>query len=265
VYGFTWRDTISGQSGAGTTPAGTESFFYVNGYSSSHTVVVSIGGTQQTKATNSTNLCTTKVTVEKRVEGVTAPAGQRFPFEISGETGFGATFDLAGGESREFTVPGTIAAGSIALGQPYPGGYAYRVRELDSFGATVEATNSDFTASKDGKYVATFINRFGVTPSPTPGPQPSPSPQPAPTEADLVLRKTVTPARGNVGDVFSFTVTVTNRGPAPRPTSSGRSRRVRRRPGCRSRSWASRLARRDLQTRRGRSAAASRRSRPERR
>ena len=168
---YAWRDQVGGEIGAGTAPAGTDTFFYVKDQNRSHTIVVTIGGGQLVKATNTTNLCTTKVSVAKTVEGATAPAGQRFPFEISGSTGFNEKFDLAGGESREFTVPATIDAGSIPLGQPYPGGYAYQVRELESFGATVEATNTDFTASKDGKYVASFINRFDdVVPTPTPSP-----------------------------------------------------------------------------------------------
>lgn len=232
---YSWVDFGTAQEGGGKAPEKTDTYFYVNGANRGHTVVLKIGDQRLTKATNTTNKCQSAVTTTKAVEGADAPGGT-WPFELKGTSGaseriFDGQFELGDGESNSQKVPGTIEKGSFPIDSPYPGGYSYHVREVDARGATVEATNTDFVASKDGKNVASFVNRYPdapiptptptpePTPPPEPGPGPEPGPQPVPVAPgpgtiDLAVTKDVSPARARTGEVFTFTVTATNLGPA---------------------------------------------------
>lgn len=75
---FTWRDANSSQTGSGTAPAGTQTYFPVADGGSPHTIVITFSnGVSKPKATNRVP-CQGTATVTKRVAG-TAPAGASCP------------------------------------------------------------------------------------------------------------------------------------------------------------------------------------------
>ena len=209
---FSWRDTQSGQSGSGTAPAGTDTFFGVQNAESLHVIIVFIRDVPHLRITNARD-CSGTLTVTKEVLGDLEPPGASYRVHVAGDSGFEATATLTGGGSQSFTVPGTIATRSAPIGQT-PGGYVYTISELDGLGANVSVTPDTLTFNAAGTKTSAVVNQFGAPPPipPTPGPIP-PTPGP-PGTADLVLRKDVAPVNARVGDVVTYTVRVENKGPA---------------------------------------------------
>ncbi len=220
---FAWIDPQSGQSGGGTAPAGTDTFFGVQNAERLHVIIVGIGGVARVRTTNARD-CSGTLTVTKEVLGDFEPPGASYRVHVAGDSGFEATATLTGGGSQSFTVPGTIATRSAPIGQP-PGGYVYTISELDGLGANVSVTPDTLTFNAAGTKTSAVVNQFGALPPfpPIPPDPPGPPiPPDPPGTADLVLRKDVAPANARVGDVVTYTVRVENEGPATAAAVTGR-------------------------------------------
>jgi uncharacterized repeat protein (TIGR01451 family) len=213
-----WFDQVSGQGGPLTLVGQQDTFFAVANGSQRHTILLIVDGqTVSTKATSTTS-CQGRLTITKTVAGP-GPPGASWPIEIRGDNGFEQTVSVGAGGSATVTVPGTIGTGSVLQGQ-VPGGYTYAARELDTLGAVVTGPSGFVTVNSSASFTLPFTNTFGTTPPPQPPEPPGPfppnpiiPPTPGAPTADLKLVKSIVPTRGRVGDVFTFTVRVTNRGP----------------------------------------------------
>ena len=211
---FSWTDTQSGQSGSGTAPAGTDTFFGVQNAERLHVIIVFIRDVPHVRITNA-RACRGTLTVTKEVLGDLEPPGASYRVHVAGDSGFEDTATLTGGGSQSFNVPGTIATRSAPIGQP-PGGYVYTISDLDGLVANVSVTPDTLTFNARGTKTSAVVNQFGALP-PIP-----PDPPDPPGTADLVLRKDVAPADARVGDVVTYTVRVENEGPATAVAVTGR-------------------------------------------
>ena len=208
---FSWTDTQSGQSGSGTAPAGTDTFFGVQNAERLHVIIVFIRDVPHVRITNA-RACRGTLTVTKEVLGDLEPPGASYRVHVAGDSGFEDTATLTGGGSQSFNVPGTIATRSAPIGRP-PGGYVYTISELDGLGANVSVTPDTLTFNARGTKTSAVVNQFGALP---------PIPPDPPDAADLVLRKDVAPADARVGGVVTYTVRVENEGPATAVAVTGR-------------------------------------------
>jgi choice-of-anchor A domain-containing protein len=230
----TWSDRDSAQTGAFSSPAGTDTFFDVLDGNTVHHIVVTSGSTTLEQAT-STRKCAGTITLRKLVTGPAATAGP-WRIVIAGDNGFSTTRDLVDGGQATVEVPGGYQAGTVPIGQ-VAGGIRYKISEADPLGALASVDKPLVTITDGQSEAVTVSNAYPdveppeppVPPEPPTPPQPvlppgPPGPLPGPDlvlaaslagGADLAITESISPRKTTVGDDVTVTVRVRNNGPLP--------------------------------------------------
>jgi hypothetical protein len=231
-YPVTWRDRDSGQTGAFTAKAGTDTFFDVLDGDTVHRIVVTSGSTTVEQATT-TRSCAGTITVGKLVTGPDGTPSGPWRVLIKGDNGFSATRDLVAAGQAVVRVPGGYQAGSVPIGE-VAGGVRYTISEADPLGALASVDKPLVTITDGQSELVTVRNDYPdvtppeppIPPVPPQPPLPPGPPQPLPGPdlvlaaslaggADLQVTGRISPRMSTVGGVVSATVRVRNNGPLP--------------------------------------------------
>ncbi|HEX6743784.1 MAG TPA: choice-of-anchor A family protein [Solirubrobacteraceae bacterium] len=231
----TWTDKDSAQTGAFSSPGGTDTFFDVRDGDVVHHIVVK-SGTTTLEQTTTTRPCAGTITVRKLVTGPGAAPPGPWRIHIDGDNGFSATRDLVDGAQSAVSVPGGYQAGSVPIGQ-VAGGVRYAISEPDTLGAIASVDQSPVTILDGQSEIVTVGNDFPTAPEPPVPPEPPVRPPPQPVlppgttgplsgpdlvlaasllgGADVAVSETISPRVSTVGATVSVTVRVRNYGPLP--------------------------------------------------
>lgn len=189
---FTWRD-VNGNSGSGTAPSNTDTFFSMPGTGKRSVTITWSDG--QAKANSSTGACTGSVRVGKSVIGE-GPARARYDIQLKGTTAGTPTdsVSIRDGATKQVDLPTTLALGSFPIGDT-GGGFTYTITETETNGADSVVYSRDSVQVKEGTTEeVTVINEFTE-------------------KADLVLAKDASPATFFADDQALYTLVITNKGP----------------------------------------------------
>ena len=233
----TWSDKDSAQTGAFSSPGGTDTFFDVLDGDIVHHIVVK-SGTTTLEQTTTTRRCAGAITVRKLVTGPgIAPPGP-WRILIEGDNGVSYTRDLLAGAQATVPVPGGYQAGTVDIDK-VAGGVRYAISEPDPLGAIASVDKSPVTILDGQSEIVTVGNDFPTAPEPVPPEPPEPPVPPSPQPplppgpvnplpgpdlvlaaslaggADVAVSETVSPRVSSVGDVVSVTTRVRNNGPLP--------------------------------------------------
>ncbi|HST42910.1 MAG TPA: choice-of-anchor A family protein [Conexibacter sp.] len=240
----TWEDELSAQAGAFTARAQRDTWFEVEDGDRPHVIDVHAGSSTLTARTSPEDACAGTILIAKRVTGDGDPPSGRWGIAVSGDNGYERAIALGDGESRLLVVPGSIAPGSVTIGE-LPEGTRYVVREDDPRGAVVSTSRNPVTITEDNREQVVVGNDYSAPPTP-PGPDPTPDPDPDPvvppvtppvqptlppdvndsgrgpglslavdtaTSADVAISERIAPRRLLVGERTTVRVRVVNRGP----------------------------------------------------
>ncbi|MDW5595564.1 choice-of-anchor A family protein [Conexibacter stalactiti] len=237
----TWADRLSAQQGAFTAPALKDTWFEVEDGDQPHVIDVHAGRTTLTARTSPSDGCVGEIFITKRVTGDGTPPGGRWSITVSGDNGHERRIALGDGQSRLLVVPGSIAPGSVTIGE-LPQGTRYVVTEPDPRGAVVSTSRNPVTITEENREEVVVGNDYSADPTVPPPVEPpvepvlppvTPPVQPTlppdvndsgrgpglslavdtPTSADVAITETIAPRRLLVGGTTTLRVRVVNNGP----------------------------------------------------